>query len=179
MQVEAAHRRAGAELARAGRRRRQEGPSYNPPAAGHADSGRLSGQVRLLRRPNVLERASARETRARVPRGCGPSPSEGIGVEGLVVHVRGWGAWRWTAPQPPRTREEAEASPLAAARIRPPEERMVARIDEGENAGEHSRRRLRSRRRAACRSGWASTCSGSRLDAALAAAVVSIQSSRA
>ena len=102
--------------------------------AGHAD---LAGSVKygFSDARNVLERASARETAARVAAGAvARALLKELGVEvwsftsevGGVAMDRAAGA---------RTREEAEAGPLrcpdAAA-----EERMVARIDEARNAGD-------------------------------------------
>jgi chorismate synthase len=102
--------------------------------AGHADLAGATkygfGDVR-----NVLERASARETAARVAAGA---------VARALLAQLGIDVWSYTAEvggvaldaaAATRSREETEASPLrcpdAAA-----EERMVARIDEARSAGD-------------------------------------------
>jgi len=101
---------------------------------GHADlAGALKYGFNDVR--NVLERASARETAARVAAG---------GVARALLREIGIDIWSFTAEvggvaldpaNATRTREEADASPLrcpdAAA-----EERMVARIDEARSAGD-------------------------------------------
>jgi chorismate synthase len=101
---------------------------------GHADlAGALKYGFNDVR--NVLERASARETAARVAAG---------GVARLFLRELGIEAWSFTAEvggvavDPAactRTREEADASPL---RCPDPEaeERMIARIDEARSAGD-------------------------------------------
>src|ERR687888_313327 len=84
---------------------------------------------------NVLERASARETAARVAAG---------GVARTLLHGLGMDCWSFTAEVggaglPPanatRSREEADESPL---RCPDPdaEERMIARIDEARSSGD-------------------------------------------
>ena len=100
---------------------------------GHADlAGALKYGFDDVR--NVLERASARETAARVAAG---------GVAKALLSALGIEIWSFTAEvggvavdpaNCTRTREEAEASPL---RCPDPaaEERMVARIDEARTAG--------------------------------------------
>ena len=102
--------------------------------AGHAD---LAGAVKygLGDVRNVLERASARETAARVAAGAVARAflSElGIDVWSFTAEVAGVACDPAAAT---RSREEMEASPLrcpdAAA-----EERMVARIDEARTAGD-------------------------------------------
>ena len=102
--------------------------------AGHAD---LAGAVKYdfddVR--NILERASARETAARV--------AAGAVARSLLAHF-GVDVWSYTAEvggvaidaaRATRSREETEASPL---RCPDPaaEERMVARIDEARSAGD-------------------------------------------
>jgi chorismate synthase len=102
--------------------------------AGHAD---LAGAVKYgfsdVR--NVLERASARETAARVAAGAVARAllaRFGIDVWSFTAEV---GGVAYDLAGATRTREEAEASPL---RCPDPsaEERMVARIDEARNAGD-------------------------------------------
>jgi chorismate synthase len=102
--------------------------------AGHAD---LAGAVKYgfsdVR--NVLERASARETAARVAAGAVARAllaRFGIDVWSFTAEV---GGVAYDPAGATRTREEAEASPL---RCPDPsaEERMVARIDEARNAGD-------------------------------------------
>jgi chorismate synthase len=102
--------------------------------AGHAD---LAGSVKygFSDARNILERASARETAARVAAGA---------VARALLKELGVEVWSFTSEvggvamdgaAAARTREEAEASPL---RCPDPsaEERMVARIDEARNAGD-------------------------------------------
>jgi chorismate synthase len=102
--------------------------------AGHAD---LAGSVKygFSDARNVLERASARETAARVAAGA---------VARALLKELGVEVWSFTSEvggvamdgaAAARTREEAEASPL---RCPDPaaEERMVARIDEARNSGD-------------------------------------------
>jgi chorismate synthase len=101
---------------------------------GHADlAGALKYGFNDVR--NVLERASARETAARVAAG---------GVARLFLRELGIEAWSFTAEvggvavDPAactRSREEADASPL---RCPDPaaEDRMIARIDEARSAGD-------------------------------------------
>jgi len=102
--------------------------------AGHAD---LAGAVKYgfgdVR--NILERASARETAARVAAGA---------VARALLAEFGMDVWSFTAEvggvacdasAPARSRADAESSPL---RCPDPaaEERMIARIDEARNAGD-------------------------------------------
>jgi len=102
--------------------------------AGHAD---LAGAVKYgfgdVR--NILERASARETAARVAAGAvARALLAGFGIEvwSFTAEV---GGIAYDPAAVARTREQAEASPLrcpdAAA-----EEQMAARIDEARNAGD-------------------------------------------
>ena len=102
--------------------------------AGHAD---LAGAVKYgfsdVR--NILERASARETAARVAAGAVARAllaGFGIDVWSFTAEV---GGIAYDQAGAMRTRVEAEASPL---RCPDPsaEERMVARIDEARNAGD-------------------------------------------
>ncbi|MGA3057867.1 MAG: chorismate synthase [Candidatus Limnocylindrales bacterium] len=102
--------------------------------AGHAD---LAGAVKYgfddVR--NVLERASARETAARVATGA---------VARALLAQLGIDVWSYTAEvggvaidpaAATRTREETEASPLRCPDVAA-EERMIARIDEARSAGD-------------------------------------------
>jgi chorismate synthase len=102
--------------------------------AGHAD---LAGSVKygFSDARNVLERASARETAARVAAGA---------VARALLKELGVEVWSFTSEvggvamdgaAAARTREEAEASPLRCP-DQSAEERMVARIDEARNAGD-------------------------------------------
>jgi chorismate synthase len=133
MQVEPLDEEAAAELAalaEAGNRRARPVTRVRP---GHAD---LAGALKYGFddvRP-VLERASARETAARVAAGavCRAFLAElGIEVWSFTAEVGGVGVDRASCT---RTREETEASPLrcpdAAA-----EARMVARVDEARSLG--------------------------------------------
>jgi chorismate synthase len=124
---------AGALLAAA-----QEGNRKAMPVTrvrpGHADlAGALKYGFNDVR--NVLERASARETAARVAAG---------GVARAFLRELGIDVWSFTAEvggvtldpaDATRSREEADASPL---RCPDPaaEERMIARIDEARSAGD-------------------------------------------
>ncbi|HSL34804.1 MAG TPA: chorismate synthase, partial [Candidatus Limnocylindrales bacterium] len=134
MQVEALTGDEAAELAAAvadGNKRATPVTRVRP---GHADlAGALKygfGDVR-----NVLERASARETAARVAAG---------GVARALLRELGVEVWSFTAEvggvaidpaAATRSREEADASPL---RCPDPgaEERMIARIDEARSSGD-------------------------------------------
>ncbi len=102
--------------------------------AGHAD---LAGAVKygFSDARNILERASARETAARVAAGAVARAllaGFGIDVWSFTAEV---GGVAYDPAAATRTREEAEASPL---RCPDPsaEGRMVARIDEARNAGD-------------------------------------------
>jgi chorismate synthase len=102
--------------------------------AGHAD---LAGAVKygLGDVRNILERASARETAARVAAGAVARAllSElGIDVWSFTAEVAGVA---WDPAAATRTREETEASPLRCPDAGA-EERMVARIDEARTAGD-------------------------------------------
>jgi chorismate synthase len=102
--------------------------------AGHADLAGAAkygfGDVR-----NVLERASARETAARVAAGA---------VARALLSALGIDVWSYTAEvggvaldpaAATRSREETEASPLRCPDTAA-EERMIARIDEARTAGD-------------------------------------------
>jgi chorismate synthase len=102
--------------------------------AGHAD---LAGAVKygFSDARNILERASARETAARVAAGAVARAllaGFGIDVWSFTAEV---GGIAYDPAMATRSREEAEVSPL---RCPDPsaEERMVARIDEARNAGD-------------------------------------------
>ena len=111
---------------------------------GHADlAGALKYGFNDVR--NVLERASARETAARVAAG---------GVARTFLAELGIDVWSFTAEVggvavdpalATRPRDEADASPL---RCPDPEaeERMIARIDEARVGRRHGRRGVRGRR---------------------------------
>ncbi len=101
---------------------------------GHADlAGALKYGFDDVR--DVLERASARETAARVAAGAVARAflrQLGIDVWSFAAEV---GGVAWDPARATRSREEAEASPL---RCPDPEaeQRMVARIDEARSAGD-------------------------------------------
>ncbi len=134
MQVEALSEEEAAELAAladAGNKRARPVTRVRP---GHAD---LAGAVKygFTDVRNVLERASARETTARVAAGA---------VARAFLERLGVDVWSFTAEvggvavdrsRCTRSREEAEASPL---RCPDPEAeaRMIARIDEARAAGD-------------------------------------------
>jgi len=134
MRVEPLDEAASAGLAAAA----QDGSKRATPVTrvrpGHADlAGALKYGFDDVR--NVLERASARETAARVAAG---------GVARAFLRVLGIEAWSFTAEvggvavdraNATRTREEADASPL---RCPDPdaETRMIARIDEARSNGD-------------------------------------------
>jgi chorismate synthase len=134
MQVEDLDEAAAAELvalAEAGDRRARPVTRVRP---GHGDlAGALKYDFDDVR--NVLERASARETAARVAAG---------GVARAFLRALGIDVWSFTAEvggvavdpaNATRSREEADASPL---RCPDPEaeERMIARIDEARSNGD-------------------------------------------
>ena len=134
MQVEPLTEAEAAELAAAAEGGDKRSTPVTRVRPGHADlAGAIKygfGDVR-----NVLERASARETAARVAAGA---------VARAFLRELGIEVWSFTAEvggvavdpdRCTRTREEAEASPL---RCPDPEaeERMVARIDEARSNGD-------------------------------------------
>jgi chorismate synthase len=134
MQVEPLTDEQAAELAALAQAGDKKATPITHLRAGHAD---LAGAVKYgfsdVR--NILERASARETAARVAAGA---------VARALLARFGIDVWSFTAEVggvaydpvgATRTRTEAEASPL---RCPDPsaEERMVARIDEARNAGD-------------------------------------------
>jgi chorismate synthase len=134
MQVEALDDEQAAELAALIEAGDKKATPITKLRAGHAD---LAGAVKYgfsdVR--NILERASARETAARVAAGA---------VARALLAQFGIDVWSFTAEVggvvcdpagSTRTREESEASPL---RCPDPaaEERMVARIDEARNGGD-------------------------------------------
>jgi len=134
MQVEPLSEAEAAELAAAAEGGDKRSTPVTRVRPGHADlAGAIKygfGDVR-----NVLERASARETAARVAAGA---------VARAFLRELGIEVWSFTAEvggvavdpdRCTRTREEAEASPL---RCPDPEaeERMVARIDEARSNGD-------------------------------------------
>ena len=134
MQVEPLTEAQAAELARLAEAGDKKATPITHLRAGHAD---LAGAVKYgfddVR--NILERASARETAARVAAGA---------VARALLARFGVDVWSFTAEVggvamdpagATRSREEADASPLrcpdAAA-----EKRMIARIDEAREAGD-------------------------------------------
>jgi chorismate synthase len=134
MQVEPLTNQEAAELAALASSGDKKAMPITNLRAGHAD---LAGAVKYdfddVR--NILERASARETAARV--------AAGAVARSLLAHF-GVDVWSYTAEvagvamdpsRATRSRDETEASPLrcpdAAA-----EERMIARIDEARSAGD-------------------------------------------
>jgi chorismate synthase len=134
MQVEPLTVEQAAELAALAETGDKKATPITKLRAGHAD---LAGAVKYgfsdVR--NVLERASARETAARVAAGAvARALLAGFGIEvwSFTAEV---GGVAYDPAATTRTRAEVEASPLrcpdAAA-----EERMVARIDEARNAGD-------------------------------------------
>ena len=133
MQSEPLSREQAAELAASAAEGTKRAIPVTRVRPGHADlAGALKYGFDDVR--NVLERASARETAARVAAG---------GVAKALLHALGIEIWSFTAEvggvavdpaNCTRSREEAEESPL---RCPDPaaEERMVARIDEAREAG--------------------------------------------
>jgi chorismate synthase len=134
MQVEPLTEEEAAELAAMASAGEKKAVPITNLRAGHAD---LAGAVKYdfddVR--NILERASARETAARV--------AAGAVARALLVHF-GVDVWSFTAEiggvamdpsRATRSRDESEASPL---RCPDPagEERMIARVDEARNSGE-------------------------------------------
>jgi len=134
MQVEPLTDEQAAELAALAQAGDKKATPITHLRAGHAD---LAGAVKYgfsdVR--NILERASARETAARVAAGAVARAllaGFGIDVWSFTAEV---GGVAYDPAGATRTREEAEASPL---RCPDPsaEKRMVARIDEARNAGD-------------------------------------------
>ena len=134
MQVEPLTDEAAAELAALAAGGDKKATPITHLRAGHADLAGAAkydfGDVR-----NVLERASARETAARVAAGAvarGILAQLGIDVWSFTAEVAGVAC---DPARSTRTRAEAEASPL---RCPDPdaEERMIARIDEARSAGD-------------------------------------------
>jgi chorismate synthase len=134
MQVEPLTDEAAAELTRMAEAGDKKASAITHLRAGHAD---LAGATKYgfddVR--NVLERASARETAARVAAGAVARAllkQLGIEVWSFTVEV---GGVAYDPANATRPRAESEASPLrcpdAAA-----EERMVARIDDARTAGD-------------------------------------------
>ncbi|HEX7592234.1 MAG TPA: chorismate synthase, partial [Candidatus Limnocylindrales bacterium] len=134
MQVEPLTDEEAAELAAMASAGEKKAVPITNLRAGHAD---LAGAVKYgfddVR--NILERASARETAARV--------AAGAVARALLTHF-GVDVWSYTAEvggvamdpnRATRSRDEAESSPL---RCPDPaaEERMIARIDEARNSGD-------------------------------------------
>jgi chorismate synthase len=134
MQVEALSDEASAELAAASADGNKRATPVTRVRPGHADlAGALKYGFNDVR--NVLERASARETAARVAAG---------GVARAILRELGVDVWSFTAEvggvaidpaRATRSREEADASPL---RCPDPvaEEAMIARIDEARSNGD-------------------------------------------
>ena len=159
-----------AALAEAGNKRAQPITRVRP---GHADlAGALKYHFNDVR--NVLERSSARETAARVAAG---------GVARAFLRELGIDVWSFTAEvggvavDPAgctRSREEADASPL---RCPDPgaEEAMIARIDEARSQGDTVGGVFEVVVHGAPIGLGSHTHWDRRLDAALAAAVMSIQ----
>ena len=134
MQVEALTEAEAAELFAMATAGEKHAAPITRLRAGHAD---LAGAVKydLMDVRNILERASARETAARVAAGAVARAllrELGIEVWSHTVEVGGVAA---DAAAATRTHEEAEASPLRC--LDPEAERkMVARIDEAREAGD-------------------------------------------
>ena len=134
MQVEPLDEAAAAELAALAADGNKRAAPVTRVRPGHADlAGALKYGFSDVR--NVLERASARETAARVAAG---------GVARAFLRELGIEAWSFTAEvggvavdpaNTTRSRDEADASPL---RCPDPEaeERMIARIDEARSNGD-------------------------------------------
>jgi chorismate synthase len=134
MQVEGLSEEQAAELAAASADGNKRATPVTRVRPGHADlAGALKYGFNDVR--NVLERASARETAARVAAG---------GVARAILRQLGVDVWSFTAEvggvavdpaRATRSREEADASPL---RCPDPiaEEAMIARIDEARSNGD-------------------------------------------
>ncbi|MFL5779402.1 MAG: chorismate synthase [Chloroflexota bacterium] len=134
MQVEPLDDQAAAELSAAARDGNKRAAAVTRVRPGHADlAGALKYGFRDVR--NVLERASARETAARVAAG---------GVARTFLRALGIEVWSFTAEvggvavdpaRATRSREEADASPL---RCPDPEAEaaMIARVDEARSNGD-------------------------------------------
>ena len=153
MQVEALSEDEAAELAAAADGGNKRATPVTRVRPGHADlAGALKYGFNDVR--NVLERASARETAARVAAGgVARAFLARARRRRLVVHGRGRRGRASIPARATRSREEADASPL---RCPDPEAEaaMIARIDEARVERRHGRRRVRGRRpRAADRAG--------------------------
>ena len=134
MQVEPLDAEAAADLAALAADGNKKAAPVTRVRPGHADlAGALKYGFNDVR--NVLERASARETAARVAAG---------GIARAFLHELGIETWSFTAEvggvavdpaNTTRSREEADDSPL---RCPDPEaeERMIARIDEARSNGD-------------------------------------------
>lgn len=134
MQVEPLDEAAAAELSAAAEAGTKRAAPVTRVRPGHADlAGALKYDFDDVR--NVLERASARETAARVAAG---------GIARIFLRELGIDVWSFTAEvggvvvdpaHASRSRDEADASPL---RCPDPaaEGRMIARIDEARSAGD-------------------------------------------
>jgi chorismate synthase len=134
MQVEPLTAEQAAELAAMAASGEKRAQPITRLRAGHAD---LAGAVKYgfddVR--NVLERASARETAARVAAGAVARAfltQLGIDVWSFTAQVGGVAA---DPARATRSREEAEASPLRCPDAEA-EARMIARIDEAREAGD-------------------------------------------
>ena len=131
------------------------------PRPGHADlAGALKYDLADIR--DVLERASARETAARVAVGSLARQllaQFGIDVLSHVTMIGGVGIDESLAIPVERIRAIPADSPLGCADA-VVEQRDDRRHRSGQGRRRHARRRVRGRRRRDCRSAWAATCSG-------------------
>jgi chorismate synthase len=134
MQVEPLTQEQAAELAAMAEAGDKKATPITRLRAGHAD---LAGATKygFADVRNVLERASARETAARVAAGA---------VARAFLAELGIDVWSYTAEvggvasnpaNSTRSREESEASPLRCPDAEA-EQRMIARIDEARNSGD-------------------------------------------
>ena len=131
------------------------------PRPGHADLVGMQKYGFDEARP-VLERASARETAARVALGAVAAAflEQAVGIR-LVAHVVSIGKAEAPYGVVPTPDDVARARRRPGALLRPRRERRDGRRDRpGPQGRRHPRRRRRGARRTASRRAWARTCTG-------------------
>ena len=133
------------------------------PRPGHADLVGMQKYGFDDARP-VLERASARETAARVALGAVASAFLRAGVRRRRCSSHVVGAGRGRASRrtscPARTTWSASTPTRFAASTRRRPAAMVAEVDAAKQRRRHAGRRRRGRGRTGCRRVWAATCTG-------------------
>jgi chorismate synthase len=133
------------------------------PAAARSRRPRRDAEVRLRRRPPVLERASARETAARVALGAGGVvlPGAGGGCPAGLAHRRDRRGGRQRHGLLPTPGDTAATSTVTRCAAWDPaaSERMVAEIDDCRKAGD-TLGGVVEVWPTVCRPAWAATCTG-------------------